>query len=76
MTTMALNATKRKALKAVLQASSRARISDADLEAIANSLIEEKTTLDEAAEQYGISKATLKKRLAALAEPNSTVAAE
>lgn len=71
---MALNATKRKSLKAVLQASSRARVSDEDLEAIANQLIEEKTTLDEAAETYNVSKATLKKRLAALADPEQATA--
>lgn len=71
---MALNATKRKSLKAVLQASSRARISDEDLETIANQLIEEKTTLDEAAEAYSVSKVTLKKRLAALADPEQATA--
>lgn len=65
---MALNATKRKALREALQASSRSKISDEDVEKIALQLIDGKKTLDEFVEKTGVSKQTLKKRLAALAE--------
>lgn len=72
---MALNATKRKALAAVLASASRSKISDSQLEQLANDLIEEKTDLDTAVETFGVSKQTLKKRLAALAEPTAQTTA-
>lgn len=65
---MALNATKRKALRAALQATSRSRIADETVEEIAHALIDGKKTLDDFVEKTGVSKQTLKKRLAALAE--------
>lgn len=71
---MALNATKRKALGQILQASSRNKITDQQLEELANDLIEEKTTLNDASEYFGISKQTLKKRLSVLAEGARPVA--
>lgn len=71
---MALNATKRKALRAVLQSSSRTKLNDLELEDIAVRLIESKTTLDDVVEKFGVSKQTLKKRLAALAEDPQPIA--
>lgn len=66
-----MNATNRKKLKAALQATGRARISDEQVEEAALLLIEGGKTRAEIAGGLGVSVGTLVKRLTALADgPN------
>lgn len=72
---MALKASERKKLKAALQASSRSRITDEQLEEAAALLIDGKKTVPELAEKYQISAQTLRRHLLSLAEPNGVAEA-